>query len=180
MSKGYVYVLTNDAMPGLVKVGRTTRDPESRACELFQTGVPVPFEVYFSALFPDCIDAEAHVHRELTLSRVSEGREFFRVEPDRAEQAVCNAHREQLEHWLEEFLPDHSIENPDYCFGEGAIHGLAYEAGVSVLDLIGALHKMAPAEIKPVVERVNEARGKTRGEVIPLAHSAPDDAEGVQ
>ena len=31
---GWVYVLTNDAMPGLVKVGQTYKTPEIRAQEL--------------------------------------------------------------------------------------------------------------------------------------------------
>ena len=34
-----VYVLTNPAMPGLVKIGRTTReDPQVRMNELYTTG----------------------------------------------------------------------------------------------------------------------------------------------
>jgi hypothetical protein len=35
-----VYVLTNEAMPGLVKIGRTTGDLASRIRGLYQTGVP--------------------------------------------------------------------------------------------------------------------------------------------
>ena len=44
-NKGLVYVLTNSAMPGLVKIGMTTRDSvDTRMKELYSTGVPVPFE----------------------------------------------------------------------------------------------------------------------------------------
>ena len=39
-----VYVLSNPAMPGLVKIGRTSRDRlQSRMDELHGTGVPLPF-----------------------------------------------------------------------------------------------------------------------------------------
>lgn len=44
-SHGIVYVLTNPAMPGLVKIGMTTRsDIDARMKELYSTGVPVPFD----------------------------------------------------------------------------------------------------------------------------------------
>ena len=44
-NKGIVYVLTNSVMPGLVKIGMTTRlDIDTRMKELYSTGVPVPFE----------------------------------------------------------------------------------------------------------------------------------------
>lgn len=40
-----VYLLTNPAMPGLVKIEKTTSyDPKVRMGELYSTGVPVPFE----------------------------------------------------------------------------------------------------------------------------------------
>ena len=41
---GIVYVLTNPAMPGIVKIGRTQSDLGSRLSQLYSTGVPVPFE----------------------------------------------------------------------------------------------------------------------------------------
>ena len=46
MTPGWVYVLTNPAMPGLVKIGLTSRNPQVRAAELTQaTGVPAPFVI---------------------------------------------------------------------------------------------------------------------------------------
>ena len=46
---GIVYVLTNPAMPGLVKIGKTSRGSiDVRLNELYSTGVPVPFECAFA------------------------------------------------------------------------------------------------------------------------------------
>ena len=45
-STGIVYVLSNRAMPGLVKIGMTTRkELDTRLKELYTTGVPIPFDV---------------------------------------------------------------------------------------------------------------------------------------
>jgi hypothetical protein len=44
--RGYIYVLSNPSMPGIVKVGRTFREPRARAAELSaSTGVPTPFKI---------------------------------------------------------------------------------------------------------------------------------------
>ncbi|MBF6353622.1 GIY-YIG nuclease family protein [Nocardia higoensis] len=42
---GFVYILTNKKMPGLVKIGMTGRLIGDRVRELYNTSVPVPFEV---------------------------------------------------------------------------------------------------------------------------------------
>ena len=41
--KGWVYVISNQAMPDLVKVGFSTKDPTLRASELNHTGSPHPY-----------------------------------------------------------------------------------------------------------------------------------------
>lgn len=95
---GYVYLLMNLAMPGLVKVGKTTRRPEDRARELSgATGVPNPFVVVYEIFVVNCNNAEAEMHRQLANYRVSSNREFFRIETPAAiekmllVQRLCNA-----------------------------------------------------------------------------------------
>ena len=79
---GFVYVLTNPAMPGLVKIGRSARSVRERIRELNATGVPRPFEAYWvSGLLANHGDAEREIHRALSSVRVSGDREFFRVDP---------------------------------------------------------------------------------------------------
>ena len=39
-----VYVLTNPAMPGMVKIGMTDQEVQLRMRQLYTTGVPLPFE----------------------------------------------------------------------------------------------------------------------------------------
>ncbi len=43
--RGWVYVITNAAMPGLVKVGYSLKDPSLRARGLGNTGAPHQYEV---------------------------------------------------------------------------------------------------------------------------------------
>jgi len=56
--KGLVYVLTNPAMPRLVKIGQTTDKITSRMNELNTTGVPLPFECLFACVTREvCINS---------------------------------------------------------------------------------------------------------------------------
>lgn len=78
--EGFVYALINPSLPGLVKVGKTSRDVQSRALELSSaTGVPTPFIVAFEQFFSDCTQAEDFVHQYLADRgfRVASNREFF-------------------------------------------------------------------------------------------------------
>lgn len=80
MESGFVYVLTNPAMPGLVKVGVAQRDVAERVAELSgASGVPLPFEVVTTVPMRDVYAAEKVAHGLLGASRVSPSREFFRV-----------------------------------------------------------------------------------------------------
>ena len=58
-----VYLLTNPAMPGLVKIGRTSQeDAQKRLDALYSTGVPVPFELVFACRVEDSARVEQALH----------------------------------------------------------------------------------------------------------------------
>ena len=80
-----VYVLSNPAMPGLVKIGRTSQDDHlDRVSQLYTTGVPVPFEVEYACRVPNPVDVESALHRAFAPQRINPRREFFEIEPDQA------------------------------------------------------------------------------------------------
>ncbi len=81
----FIYIMRNEGMPGLYKVGIST-DPAIRASGLSSvSGVPLPFEVIHLV---DCVTerqarrAEAMAHFILEYSRVNSSREFFRLEQE--------------------------------------------------------------------------------------------------
>ncbi len=83
--RGYVYVLTNEAMPRLVKIGVTlANDPQSRIADLYTTGVPFPFELVYAALTDDPFRVERALHNAFRETRVNPNREFFELDPDQA------------------------------------------------------------------------------------------------
>ena len=63
LSSGYIYIIGNAAMPGLLKIRRTDRQPEQRARELRTTGVPHPFVLEHYVAVEDSSKSEAQVHR---------------------------------------------------------------------------------------------------------------------
>lgn len=76
---GYVYALLNPSFQGLIKIGKTTREIQSRINELSSTGVPIPFVLAHSIYVNDCSQAENMIHILLEEKnfRVTDDREFF-------------------------------------------------------------------------------------------------------
>ena len=82
---GTVYLLTNEAMPGLVKIGKTTsEDPQVRMGSLYTTGVPVPFECVLAMKVEDPTAVEHALHIAFGPNRVNPRREFFRIDPEQS------------------------------------------------------------------------------------------------
>ncbi|WP_331283428.1 GIY-YIG nuclease family protein [Pantoea sp. LMR881] len=108
-SKGWVYILSNPYMPGLLKVGMTTISPEVRAKELSSgTGVPAKFNVEASYFSDDPRGDEARIHTDLAKYRVNNGREFFQCSVATANE-VCRAYclcesRSSLEELANEYV----------------------------------------------------------------------------
>lgn len=79
---GYVYVLSNEYMPGLVKIGFTSaKEAEQRAKELYTTGVPVPFTVEFACRVKHSKELEVALHDAFSDKRINQNREFFKMHP---------------------------------------------------------------------------------------------------
>ncbi len=84
--KGWVYVITNKAMPDLVKVGFSTKDPDLRAKELGSTGTPHPYKVQYEVLVENPYLVEQKTHKVLRKNK--EGKEWFRCEVGDAITAI--------------------------------------------------------------------------------------------
>ena len=84
-----VYILTNEAMPGFVKIGLTTDSVESRIAQLSSaTGVPLPFECHFAAEVNDCAKLERTLHKLFSECRINPKREFFKIDPEKVVLAI--------------------------------------------------------------------------------------------
>ncbi|WP_419192461.1 GIY-YIG nuclease family protein [Engelhardtia mirabilis] len=80
-----MYVLTNPAMPGLVKIGMTNQsEPNTRVAQLYTTGVPVPFTVEFACRVLNPSEVEKALHVAFGPHRVNPKREFFQIDPEQA------------------------------------------------------------------------------------------------
>src|SRR5437016_2436290 len=85
---GYIYILSNPRMKGLLKIGLSTRPVQERIAELSSaTGVPTPFELeaYFVSTDPEAHEQE--IHAALAEYRVK-GKEFFDVSLSKAVRVV--------------------------------------------------------------------------------------------
>lgn len=90
----FIYALSNPAMPGLLKLGRSARSVEDRATELSSSsGVPLPFRIEHVVPVSDSEYAERDVHQVLCKYRLSVDREFFRCRLDEAIVAMDIAKR---------------------------------------------------------------------------------------
>src|SRR4051794_18343055 len=83
-----IYVLTNAAMPGLVKIGITNGDVVTRLKQLDTTGMPLPFECFYAAEVNDSIAVEKAIHKAFGDHRVRQNREFFKLSPDKPKAII--------------------------------------------------------------------------------------------
>ena len=84
-----VYILTNQSMPGLIKIGITERKVEERMRELYSSSaVPLPFECYFALEVKDAKIVEKKIHHGFDDYRINENREFFEIDPDKAKSIL--------------------------------------------------------------------------------------------
>lgn len=90
-----IYILINEAMPGYVKIGRTT-NLEQRIRSLDTTSVPLPFECYYACTVKDAAFVERQLHDVFLDNRVRSSREFFEISPERVVSALKLAEIENV------------------------------------------------------------------------------------
>jgi len=143
-SPGYVYVLSNASMPGLLKIGRSINGGKSRARNIYQTGVPSPFVLEFE-IFVDCaVTVEALVHEKLDGFRLSESREFFQVDPMTAKHAIIECDLSQ---------DDYTVCSLDeFSAVEGAAF-VASKSGSVWLDVCNMIGWLEPEDFEKAEQR---------------------------
>lgn len=83
--KNIIYILTNEAMSDICKIGFTNQTIEQRVSDLSRaTGVPLPFEVFYAAeVSIDSYKFEQAFHSLLEDYRLNPKREFFSIAPEK-------------------------------------------------------------------------------------------------
>ena len=83
-----VYVLTNESMPDLIKIG-ITGDLEARLKRLSsKTEVPLPFECYYCCEVESAKEIEKMLHNVLEEHRINPKREFFRYNHEKVKMIL--------------------------------------------------------------------------------------------
>jgi hypothetical protein len=77
----YVYILTNEAMPGYIKIGLTENSVSERVVQLDNTSIALPFQCYYAARVEDNRKIERALHTAFGDFRVRPNREFFKMDP---------------------------------------------------------------------------------------------------
>ena len=96
VAEGIIYILINEAMPGYVKIGKTSNSVEERMKSLDSTGVPLPFECFYASKVKDMDSAEKLLHDAFGGQRTRAKREFFEVDPARIASALKLADGEDV------------------------------------------------------------------------------------
>lgn len=151
MSAGYVYILTNPAMPMIVKIGRTSRTPEQRCDELWQTGVPEPFEVFEAVFSPDSVELEREMHETFRGARVSTSREFFRISPCEALEELDFLHLQQITKAVRKFVPNHLVVPEEVAVNLRDLSEVSSSLGISIAEIVQAIPKVDPGALSAAV-----------------------------
>jgi len=118
--KGYVYAMQHPDRAGLLKIGRTAKNPFVRAKTLGTAGILGSFELLWVAEFANAAWGEAAIHRDL--QHCHEDKEFFRVSLEEV-KALFLQHTSREEDLLKDLNKD-------------ALIGLSFDEWLSSLDIV--------------------------------------------
>jgi len=168
--KGYVYVLSNPSMPGLVKIGMSSAGGHVRAKQLYQTGVPTPFVIEFQVYVEYYQEVENNIHLMLDGCRLG-GREFFQIEVDEAITSLLDvvASMYSMKVTDEHFIMDDE-QVSRFCTG----------LNLHWLDVSGAINHLSDEAMLDGVERYRAACEERNNKCYPGDCNLPADEAGDQ
>lgn len=150
-NKGYIYVLSHPEMPGLVKIGMTTKGGEDRARQLCTTGVPGNFVLEFEILTPEAAACEFEIHKALAQDRI-QGRELFRVDVDKAVATALKACAECFDVRVADQFECEYIDLIPHVLQAGE------DLDVDYTELCGALSWIEREDLERCFERMAETQ----------------------
>ena len=145
-NNGYVYIFTNPSMPDHIKIGYTT-DIKRRLNDLDTTGIPMPFEPYFTVKTAKYRTLERVIHRELdklTDTRARTNREFFKIDPELARDLLLN---------ISKLIDDAEIDDYGNIAKEDGINADGTVKPMSSKTTFSMLGIPVGAELEPITDK---------------------------
>jgi hypothetical protein len=141
--KGFVYIISNPSLPGLVKVGYSMKDPGFRVKNDFDpAGLPDDYVIEYFALVDDPRDVEGRVHDILKSQNCHHKKEWFRAAPIEV-VSVLRGVADNIFWEYDEKLPSPELQK---FICQGGI------ADKTILDLTPVVD-MTPEEYRELAER---------------------------
>ncbi|MFA5387724.1 MAG: GIY-YIG nuclease family protein [Candidatus Paceibacterota bacterium] len=160
MSKGYVYVLSNPSMPGLVKVGRSIKGGAARGNALYQTGVPTPYVLEFEMYCEDHEAIEQNAHSELDLMRTNPNREFFTASVNEAASAIMKCYLE--------WTCDDRLVNCLMFEAAVDVFALSHRLNLAPYDVVESIVYLDKESVNSAIERAFHGRKKPTSNLYSL------------
>lgn len=150
---GTIYALSNKGIPGLLKIGFTTRDTATRALELESTGVPYPFVVEYEAVVDSPQESEREVHHFLKQYHVR--KEWFSCSLSECIHAVRTVCKNKIYYQKSRIDTEREIQNKEYN-DNLKLTKIIKEHNEEISRLISEKQKILPTEYEQALNRHEE------------------------
>ena len=125
---GYIYCIVNEYMPGICKVGFTSRPVDARLKEANQshTWSPPSYKIAFAKRVKDAKYAETKIHELIDSCRIMKRKEMFTISPQ-----LVFLHFEKIEGEL--CMIDETFVNTSF------VYNIEYPIRVNIVKLVKVL-----------------------------------------
>jgi len=122
---GIIYILTNECMPGFVKIGTTTTSVEEEMRALYTDSIPFPFECFYAATVERLDLVEKKIYYVFGDHKVPTSRDFFRIDPNKIRSILELVAIEEVTPFIEmemsQEMLDFSERRPPFRFSSAQI-----------------------------------------------------------